>query len=118
MDFGQFPQLREWIGPRHIHGLKAHRFTIKNLGFESTIPVDRHDLQDPAGDIKARDARRNMGKNAQHGPGTLAAQSIDHQHQSERRREARSQGVSSHQSGAGLDEIAWRGPHRNAVATC
>jgi len=34
---GQFPQLREWIGQRHVHNLKAHSFTITNRKFESTV---------------------------------------------------------------------------------
>lgn len=43
---GQFPQLREWIGDRHIHGLKAHGFTIENREFESTVEVPRNDIMD------------------------------------------------------------------------
>lgn len=43
---GQSPQLREWIGPRHIHSLKAHRFTITNQTFESTVSVKRNDIAD------------------------------------------------------------------------
>lgn len=43
---GQFPQLREWIGPRHVHSLKAHSFTIINRTFESTVAVKRNDISD------------------------------------------------------------------------
>jgi phage major head subunit gpT-like protein len=43
---GQFPQLREWIGPRHVHSLKAHSFTIVNRRFESTVAVKRDDISD------------------------------------------------------------------------
>ena len=43
---GQFPQLREWIGPRHVHNLKAHSFTIANRKFESTVAVQRDDISD------------------------------------------------------------------------
>lgn len=43
---GMFPQLREWIGPRHVNSLKAHGFTIKNRKFESTISVKREDIAD------------------------------------------------------------------------
>lgn len=43
---GQFPQLREWIGPRHITGLRAHGFTIKNRKFESTVSVPRDNISD------------------------------------------------------------------------
>ncbi len=43
---GSFPQLREWIGPRHVHSLKAHSFTITNRKFESTVAVQRDDISD------------------------------------------------------------------------
>lgn len=43
---GQFPQLREWIGQRHVHNLKAHSFTITNWKFESTVSVKRDDISD------------------------------------------------------------------------
>ncbi|MFP3383610.1 Mu-like prophage major head subunit gpT family protein [Tritonibacter sp. SIMBA_163] len=43
---GQFPQLREWIGPRHVHNLTAHGFTIKNRKFESTVAIQRDDMSD------------------------------------------------------------------------
>jgi phage major head subunit gpT-like protein len=43
---GQFPQLREWIGPRHVHNLKAHKFTIANRKFESTVAIKRDDISD------------------------------------------------------------------------
>ena len=43
---GQFPQLREWIGARVVHGLEAHSFSILNKKFESTIRVKREDIAD------------------------------------------------------------------------
>lgn len=43
---GQFPQLREWIGPRHVHNLEAHSFTISNRTFESTVSISRNDVMD------------------------------------------------------------------------
>lgn len=43
---GQFPQLREWIGARHVHNLKAHGFTIQNRKFETTVAVQRDDISD------------------------------------------------------------------------
>lgn len=43
---GQFPRLREWIGPRHVNNLKAHGFTIKNITFASTVAVPRNDIAD------------------------------------------------------------------------
>ena len=43
---GQFPQLREWIGPRQVKNLSAYGFTITNRSFESTIAVKRADVED------------------------------------------------------------------------
>lgn len=43
---GMFPQLREWIGPRHVKNLTAHGFMIKNRKFESTVAVPREKIAD------------------------------------------------------------------------
>ncbi|HEX9844038.1 MAG TPA: Mu-like prophage major head subunit gpT family protein [bacterium] len=43
---GQWPQLREWIGDRHLKGLAAHDYRIVNRKFESTIEVPRDDIED------------------------------------------------------------------------
>ena len=43
---GQFPQMREWIGDRHIKAMAAHDYTVVNKPFESTVEVDRDDLDD------------------------------------------------------------------------
>ena len=43
---GQFPSLREWIGPRQVKNLEAHGFTIKNRKFESTVEISRDDISD------------------------------------------------------------------------
>lgn len=43
---GQFPKMREWIGPRVIHRLAAHHYKIRNRNFEQTISVDRDDIAD------------------------------------------------------------------------
>lgn len=43
---GQFPAMREWVGPRQIKNLEAHGFTIKNRKFESTIRVGRDAIAD------------------------------------------------------------------------
>lgn len=43
---GQFPDLRKWVGDRHVKGLTAHGFTIKNEKFESTVSVNRDDISD------------------------------------------------------------------------
>ncbi len=43
---GHFPRLREWIGDRVIKSLAAHSYTIVNKPFESTVEVDRDDVDD------------------------------------------------------------------------
>jgi phage major head subunit gpT-like protein len=43
---GDVPGLREWVGDRHVHGLKAHGYAVKNKSFELTIAVDRDDVED------------------------------------------------------------------------
>lgn len=43
---GQFPQMREWYGDRHIKNLSAHGFSIKNKKFESTVSVERDHISD------------------------------------------------------------------------
>jgi phage major head subunit gpT-like protein len=43
---GSFPKVREWIGPRVVHGLGLHDYSIKNKRWELTIGVDRDDLED------------------------------------------------------------------------
>lgn len=43
---GQLPAVREWIGPRHVHQLELHGFSIQNRLFESTIEVPRTAIED------------------------------------------------------------------------
>ena len=43
---GQFPQLREWIGDRHLQNLLAHDYTLVNRKFESTVAVARDAIED------------------------------------------------------------------------
>ncbi|WP_048646598.1 Mu-like prophage major head subunit gpT family protein [Nitratireductor soli] len=43
---GKMPNMREWIGPRHVHGISEHDYRIKNKSFELTISVDRDDIRD------------------------------------------------------------------------
>lgn len=44
---GQFPQLREWLdGSRIVKDLQAHKFTITNRKFESTVSIKRDDFAD------------------------------------------------------------------------
>lgn len=43
---GAFPKLREWIGDRHVKNLKAHGYSIKNKDWESSVAVDRNNIED------------------------------------------------------------------------
>jgi len=43
---GKIPRMREWIGDRQIQNLKLHTYSIKNKKFESTVGVDRDDIED------------------------------------------------------------------------
>ena len=43
---GKFPSMRRWASYRVIEQFKAHKYSIENESFESTIPVDRDDLED------------------------------------------------------------------------
>ena len=45
---GNFPKLREWIGDRHVKSLSAYGYSIKNKDWESTVEVDRNDIEDDA----------------------------------------------------------------------
>lgn len=43
---GKMPNMREWVGPRHVNGIAEHDYKIKNKSFELTIAVDRDDIKD------------------------------------------------------------------------
>lgn len=43
---GSMPRIREWIGDRVVNNIATHSYTIKNRTFESTVGVDRDDLDD------------------------------------------------------------------------
>lgn len=43
---GKLPSLRQWIGPRAVHGIAEHDYAIKNLSWELTYGVDRDDIED------------------------------------------------------------------------
>ncbi len=43
---GQVPRIREWIGDRVIQNIAAHDYAIKNKDYESTVSVDRNDIED------------------------------------------------------------------------
>lgn len=43
---GQWPGFREWIGDRVINSMKEHAYTVQNKDFESSVGVDRNDIED------------------------------------------------------------------------
>lgn len=43
---GQWPGFREWIGDRVLKSIKDHAYTITNKDFESSVVVDRNDIED------------------------------------------------------------------------
>ncbi|WP_102798728.1 Mu-like prophage major head subunit gpT family protein [Bowmanella denitrificans] len=43
---GQWPGFREWIGPRVMKSMKEHAYSITNKDFESSVEVDRNDIDD------------------------------------------------------------------------
>lgn len=43
---GQWPGMREWIGDRVINSMKEYSYAIINKDWESTIGVDRNDIED------------------------------------------------------------------------
>lgn len=43
---GKFPKMREWVGDRVIKDMEAFGYTITNKDFESTVGVDRNDIED------------------------------------------------------------------------
>lgn len=40
------PLRREWLGPRHVKGVRSARYTIENRKFETTLRVRREDIED------------------------------------------------------------------------
>ena len=43
---GDFPQLREWVGDREYKSMKAQSYEIQNKLWESTVGIDRQDVED------------------------------------------------------------------------
>ena len=43
---GQVPNLREWVGDRSVRDMQAHGYAIVNKHFESTVGVNRDDIED------------------------------------------------------------------------
>lgn len=50
---GKLPNVREWVGDRHVHKAAAHDYTIKNIDWEQTIEVSRNSIEDDSYGIYA-----------------------------------------------------------------
>lgn len=42
----RFPQMREWIGEKELQQLRAFKYAVQNKDFETTIEVQRNDIED------------------------------------------------------------------------
>lgn len=42
----RFPMMRKWVGEKHVKALKAGKYTARNEDFETTVSVDRNDIED------------------------------------------------------------------------
>lgn len=52
-----FPQMRRWIGAKHVKALEAYKYTIVNEDFEATVEVDRNHIEDDQVGIYAPQAQ-------------------------------------------------------------
>lgn len=43
---GQWPDMREWVGDRLLKSMQEHGYSITNKDWESTVEVDRNDIED------------------------------------------------------------------------
>ncbi|WP_354624843.1 Mu-like prophage major head subunit gpT family protein [Psychromonas sp. MME2] len=43
---GKFPSLAKWVGDRQIKSMQAHGYQIVNEDYESTVGVDKNDIED------------------------------------------------------------------------
>ena len=43
---GQYPKLREWVGPRTVKSILEHGYSITNKTYEGTVGVQRTDIED------------------------------------------------------------------------
>lgn len=70
---GDFPMMREWIGDRVINSLSGFHYEIVNKNFESTISVDRNDIEDDQIGIY-KPMIQNMGLMAKQHPDIIVFQ--------------------------------------------
>lgn len=69
---GDIPDFREWVGDRHVHGLWARDYTIRNKEYEATVAVKASAIKD--NDIASAElVTRGLGQRAKKLPDTLLA---------------------------------------------
>ena len=72
---GDLPGVREWLGDRVIHKLGTYDYSIRNRDFESTVEVDRNDIEDDNLGLYAPRFRQ-MGQRAGEFPSTLVYEAL------------------------------------------
>lgn len=72
---GTVPKMQEWIDKRHLQGLSAFNYSLRNKHFEVTIEVDRDTFEDDKyGQIRPRIAQ--LGMEAARYPAELAVNTL------------------------------------------
>lgn len=67
---GSVPGMREWLGDRQFHRLRGFRYAVPNKDYESSIEVERNDIED-ARLVKYGPILEEMGVEAEHHPDEL-----------------------------------------------
>ncbi len=75
----KLPQMREWVGERVVNAISTHAQVVKNKAFESTLEVDRFDIEDDQYGVYAPIAR-SMGETAALWPNSLILSAMQTAH--------------------------------------
>ena len=67
---GKFPKFREWVGDRVLKNMAAHGYSITNKKYESTVEVERDDIEDDEVGVYSP-LFEEMGRAAQEHPDEL-----------------------------------------------
>lgn len=67
---GSVPGMREWLGDRQFHTLRGAEFTIQNRHFESSVQIEKTDIED-ARLLKYSPVLEELGAEAMHHPDEL-----------------------------------------------
>lgn len=70
------PDMREWIGARHVHDTKVEDYTLRNKTFESTLAVQRTKIEDDRFGVYTPIAQE-MGRSAQRHSDVITFQALD-----------------------------------------